>query len=892
MATYVNNLRLKEIATGDESGTWGTSTNTNLELIGEALGIGTEAITTNADTHSTVVADGSADAGRAMYLKYTGALDSDCTITITPNTMKRVQIIENATSGSQNIIISQGSGANVTIGNGKVAIVQLDGAGSGAAVLDVLTDLQVTDTLSVNGTTITLGDGTAEDTKLVYDGNAQDFYIALDDSADDLLIGLGSTVGTTPIISFDENKDVAIPDGGLTITTADNTSQLTLISTDADASPGPVLDLYRNSGSPADNDSTGRINFQGENSAGETIAYSQVFSSILDVTDGTEDGRYKIGTMVAGSFDSRMDMINTETVFNDDSKDLDFRVESNGNANMLVVDGGSDFVSIGTATDYDAVLNVLSTDNTKTLSLVSTDTDANVGPILALTRQSSSSAADNDYVGEIKFEGLNDGNSQIAYAGIAARIVDASAGTEDGRFEMYTELAGAQISRVLANATETVINQDSADLDFRVESDGNANMLFVDGGNDTVGIGAVSSAAPFQVSASPSDTVGTVGISLKDVDNAIEFGLRLDATSKDLHIDRYYSGGWHNNMTFDRSSGNVGIGTSSPEANSRLHIKGASSANLLVDAPTDNASLTLQCGSSDTGDEGAFVQFTQNTTAKWQMGMNDDNSFRWYNYNTLSEAMRIDSSGNVGIGNTIGSFHSSVLPLIVGSGSGDEGMAIYSGNSSKGKIGFADAATDDSGSYRGYLQYDHSGDNLNIGTAGSERIRITSDGKVFIGDSTFGGTAAVHAVEVPASGAGCLIRVDSAANTSETMLQFQDAASQALGSITSNPSANTTLYNTSSDGRLKDITGEAKGLEIINALNPVAFTWKSSGVKAEGLIAQEVEKLVDHAVSETKESEYLQMDYSKLVTPLIKAVQELSAEVEQLKQQAHEKCEN
>ena len=47
MATYVNDLRLKEIATGDEAGTWGTSTNTNLELIGNALGYGTEAITTN-----------------------------------------------------------------------------------------------------------------------------------------------------------------------------------------------------------------------------------------------------------------------------------------------------------------------------------------------------------------------------------------------------------------------------------------------------------------------------------------------------------------------------------------------------------------------------------------------------------------------------------------------------------------------------------------------------------------------------------------------------------------------------------------------------------------------------------------------------------------------------
>ena len=155
MATYVNNLRLKEIATGDESGTWGTSTNTNLELIADALGTGTEAITTNADTHTTTVADGSADAGRAMYLKYTGTLDSACTITIAPNTINRVQLIENATSGSQNIIIKQGSGATVTIANGKVAVVQLDGAGSGAAVLDVFTDLQISDSLTLNGPVLT-----------------------------------------------------------------------------------------------------------------------------------------------------------------------------------------------------------------------------------------------------------------------------------------------------------------------------------------------------------------------------------------------------------------------------------------------------------------------------------------------------------------------------------------------------------------------------------------------------------------------------------------------------------------------------------------------------------------------------------------------------------------
>jgi hypothetical protein len=55
------------------------------------------------------------------------------------------------------------------------------------------------------GAGFTIGSGAAEDTKIVFDGNAQDFYIGLDDSADDLLIGLGSTVGTTPAISIDEN---------------------------------------------------------------------------------------------------------------------------------------------------------------------------------------------------------------------------------------------------------------------------------------------------------------------------------------------------------------------------------------------------------------------------------------------------------------------------------------------------------------------------------------------------------------------------------------------------------------------------------------------------------------------------------------------------------------
>jgi hypothetical protein len=156
MATYVNDLRLKEITTGDESGTWGTSTNTNLELIAEAFSYGTEVITTNADTHTTTIADGATDPGRALYLKYTGTLDSACTITIGPNTVSKVWIIENGTSGSQDIILSQGSGANITIPAGDTKVVYSDGAGAGAAFFDAfaslsVVDLKVQDDLTVTG---------------------------------------------------------------------------------------------------------------------------------------------------------------------------------------------------------------------------------------------------------------------------------------------------------------------------------------------------------------------------------------------------------------------------------------------------------------------------------------------------------------------------------------------------------------------------------------------------------------------------------------------------------------------------------------------------------------------------------------------------------------------
>jgi hypothetical protein len=217
-STYVNDLRLNEMATGDGSGTWGTTTNTNLELIAEAFSYGTEAITTNADTHTTTIADGATDPGRSLYLKYTGTLDSACTITIGPNTVSKVWIIENGTSGSQNIIISQGSGANITIPAGDTKVVYSDGAGAGAAFFDAfaslsVVDLKVQDDLTVTDDASIGGDATITGT-LGVTGNITG---TLATAAQPNITSVGTLTGFTST-GIDDNADAT----AITIDSSEN----------------------------------------------------------------------------------------------------------------------------------------------------------------------------------------------------------------------------------------------------------------------------------------------------------------------------------------------------------------------------------------------------------------------------------------------------------------------------------------------------------------------------------------------------------------------------------------------------------------------------------------------------------------------------------------------
>jgi hypothetical protein len=152
-SSFTTNYGFEEIATGEQAGTWGTTSNFNYDILDRIASFASVAL--SGTTHTLTVREASPAQGTenlqdGMYrvIKFTGALGAANTVTIAPNTTKAYFIIENATtdsasSGPYNVILTQGSGGDVTVQNGKNVIIYCDGAGSGAEIVDALADLQI-----------------------------------------------------------------------------------------------------------------------------------------------------------------------------------------------------------------------------------------------------------------------------------------------------------------------------------------------------------------------------------------------------------------------------------------------------------------------------------------------------------------------------------------------------------------------------------------------------------------------------------------------------------------------------------------------------------------------------------------------------------------------------
>ena len=164
-STYDNDLRLNEMATGDQSGTWGDTTNLNLRLIAEAFSYQTDATFTSDANTQVTIANGASDKYRGMYIKVTstvnGGLTASKDLEVLPRTVSKVLFVENSTTGGQSIVVKQGSGASVTVPNGSCKLLFLDGAGTGASVYDGLNNLALSGDLTIEGDDLKMGTNTS-----------------------------------------------------------------------------------------------------------------------------------------------------------------------------------------------------------------------------------------------------------------------------------------------------------------------------------------------------------------------------------------------------------------------------------------------------------------------------------------------------------------------------------------------------------------------------------------------------------------------------------------------------------------------------------------------------------------------------------------------------------
>jgi len=167
MASTYTAAGIELIADGEQSGTWGQTTNTNFELFEEMI-TGVVSIALSSSTYTLTTSDGASSEGRHAIVVFTGTPGGTCTVTVSPNDMQKVYFIVNNTD--QTVTMSQGSGANVSVATGKTKVLYCDGAGAGAAVVDIsngfdattLADLGVTASAAelntLDGITSTVGE--------------------------------------------------------------------------------------------------------------------------------------------------------------------------------------------------------------------------------------------------------------------------------------------------------------------------------------------------------------------------------------------------------------------------------------------------------------------------------------------------------------------------------------------------------------------------------------------------------------------------------------------------------------------------------------------------------------------------------------------------------------
>jgi hypothetical protein len=347
------------------------------------------------------------------------------------------------------------------------------------------------------------------------------------------------------------------------------------------------------------------------------------------------------------------------------------------------------------------------------------------------------------------------------------------------------------------------------------------------------------------------------------------------------------SGSSAERMRIDEN-GNVGIGTTGP--NRKLGVTDTVAAGVggivAVNTATDGFSAV------NIGDTTAGI--LRNGSAQSAYAGANSLSLYTLNANPIGfvtnnlERMRIDSSGNVGIGTISPTSYNSIANQLVLSRTGtDTGLTIASGTASGGNIFFADGTTG-TDPYRGFIQYVHTSDYMNLGTAGTERMRIDSSGNLLVGTSTLNGAGGLSIYPNNSEGSALVTFYRTARTTTSFPLAFYDGTTN-VGSISFTNLA--TLYNTTSDYRLKNVVGViADAGQRIDALKPIEYDWNTGG-RTRGFLAHQFAEVYPDSVTGEKDAvdeegkpkyQAMQASTSEVMADLIAEIQSLRKRVAQL----------